>query len=66
VAGEIVVAERQQRRCQDVERKNDLQPQAEGPAEGQPRYTHLHFRLYGPVRLERKKQPRLTVSPERA
>jgi hypothetical protein len=54
VAGEVVVAERQERCRQDIERKNDLQPQAEGPAKGQPRYSHLHFRLYGPVRLERK------------
>ena len=54
VADEVVVAERQERCRQNVERKNDLQPQAEGPAEGQPRYTHLHFRLYGPVWVERK------------
>src|SRR4029079_15603211 len=57
VADKVVMAEWQERRRQDVERENDLQPKAEGPAKGRPRYPHLHFRLYGPVRRERKTAP---------
>ena len=34
VAGEIVMAERQQGRRQDIEREDDLQPQAGRPAGG--------------------------------